>query len=43
MEKNVYSTSTVKFNRVKFHSGTSTQAVHSAPTLSHTVVGWHIP
>jgi len=29
---NVYLTSTVKLNCVKFHSGTSMQTLHSAPT-----------
>jgi len=29
---NVYLTSTVKLNLVKFHSSTSTQTPHSAPT-----------
>jgi len=31
---NVYLTSTVKFNLVKFHSNTSTQTPHSKPLCS---------
>jgi len=30
-QMNVYLSSTVKLNLVKFHSGTSTQTLHSAP------------
>jgi len=38
----VYLTSTVKLNSVKFHSGASTQTPRSAPTFSamYAVVGW---
>jgi len=42
----VYLMSTVKFNLVKFHSGTSTKTPCSETTHlanGHTVVGWHLP
>jgi len=31
---NIYLTSTVELNLVKFHSGTGTQTPHSSPTCS---------